>query len=258
MTRTTRPEWAWRFRRPGSLRPVSSFENLLGLQDIDTSLDQLRHRRDNLPERDELAEAQAAASAREQALEASFASLSELKATERTAEDEAASVEAKAAEVEKLLYGGTVTAAKELEAYQADLASLRERQEVLEDRAIELLEQTEPLEARLSELRLALDEERARVQEAGSRLATAESLIDDEIREVESGRAELLGGLDPDVVEQYVALRRSLGGVGAARLTGSRCEGCHLEIPSAQLEEIRNAPADQIVNCPECGRILVR
>ena len=38
---------------------MSSFENLLGLQDIDTSLDQLRHRRDNLPERDELAEAQA-------------------------------------------------------------------------------------------------------------------------------------------------------------------------------------------------------
>ena len=53
-------------------------------------------------------------------------------------------------------------------------------------------------------------------------------------------------------------LRRSLGGVGAARLSGARCEGCHLEIPSAELERLRRAPDDAVVNCPECARILVR
>ncbi len=56
----------------------------------------------------------------------------------------------------------------------------------------------------------------------------------------------------------YEPLRSSLGGVAVARLLGSRCEGCHLEIPSAELEDVRRAPEDQIVTCPECLRILAR
>jgi predicted nucleic acid-binding Zn-ribbon protein len=135
---------------------------------------------------------------------------------------------------------------------------LKARQADLEDTAIQLLEKAEPLEATLAQQRLALNDANAAVVDVSTRLADAETDVDEQIREVSAGRSALLDGLEPEVVEQYVALRRSLGGVGAARLAKSRCEGCHLEIPSAQLEEIRRAPAGEIVNCPECGRILVR
>ena len=56
----------------------------------------------------------------------------------------------------------------------------------------------------------------------------------------------------------YSDLRSGLGGVAVARLNGARCEGCHLEIPSAELEGVRRAPEDSLVSCPECLRILVR
>lgn len=240
-----------------NLRSVSSLENLLGLQEIDTTLDQLRHRRETLPERAELKKAQDAVASTEAGIAATFAELSGIRSAERIAEDDASTVEHKAAEVERMLYGGTVTAAKELEAYQADLASLKRRQADLEDTAIELLERSEPLEVALAQQRLALDDANAAVADATGRLTGAERAVDEQVREISAGRAPLVEGLDPDVVEQYVALRRSLGGVGAARLVKSRCEGCHLEIPSAQLEKIRRAPADEITNCPECGRILV-
>lgn len=241
-----------------SLRGVSSLDNLLGLQEIDTTLDQLRHRRETLPERVELKTAQDAVASSEAIVAATFAELSGIRSAEKVAEDEASTVEQKAAEVERMLYGGTVTASKELEAYQADLTALKRRQTDLEDRAIELLERSEPIEITLAQQRLALDDANAAVIDAAGRLADAEAAVDESIREVSSGRSALLEGLEPDVVDQYVVLRRSLGGVGAARLTKSRCEGCHLEIPSAQLEQIRRTPADEIVNCPECGRILVR
>ncbi|MFV0317532.1 MAG: zinc ribbon domain-containing protein [Microthrixaceae bacterium] len=237
---------------------MGSLEALLTLQEIDTALDQLRHRREALPERDELLSAQAAVSGLESEREAVFAKLSEVRHAEKAAEDEAASVEDKAAEVERMLYGGTITAAKELEAYQADLVSLRERQGTLEDTALELLETAEPLESELEANSATMESATATVTEVEARLGVAEAGIDDEIAQVEAGRAAALEPLDPDVVEQYVMLRRSLGGTGAARLNGARCEGCHLEIPSAQLEEVRHAPDDAMVNCPECGRILVR
>ena len=61
-----------------------------------------------------------------------------------------------------------------------------------------------------------------------------------------------------ELLSAYEPLRAQLGGVAVARLSGARCEGCHLEIPSAQLEAVRRAPEDSVVSCPECLRILVR
>ena len=237
---------------------VANLDSLLTLQEIDTTLDQLRHRRANLPERAELEAARRAAADGATAVDAAFARLHEVQSAEKAREDEAATTEAKVAEVERTLYGGTVKAAKELEAYQADLQMLQDRQARLEDEALELMEQAEPLDAELGRLREVSEAATATVDAVQDRLVVAEAEIDAEIERVEGGRSEVAESLPAEVVDQYDGLRRALGGTGAARLNGARCEGCHLEIPSAQLEEVRRAPEDAVVSCPECGRILVR
>jgi predicted nucleic acid-binding Zn-ribbon protein len=240
------------------VRGVGSLDSLLEVQEIDTKLDQLRHRHETLPERDTLASAEAAKLQAEAAVEATFAQLHEVRSAQKHAEDEAASVEEKAKEVDRTLYGGTIKAAKELEAYQADLAMLKQRQESLEEEALEKMEQAEPLESQLAARREAAAAAEAAVADARAALAAAEAELDAEIAAVESGRNTVVDPLPEDVLAQYEALRRGLAGVGAAKLVGSRCEGCHLEIPSAELEAVRRAPDDAVVNCPECGRILIR
>jgi predicted nucleic acid-binding Zn-ribbon protein len=52
-------------------------------------------------------------------------------------------------------------------------------------------------------------------------------------------------------------LRTRLKGTGAARLIGHRCDGCHLELSSAEVERIRATTPDSVVTCDQCGRILV-
>ena len=119
----------------------------------DTHLDQLRHRRDTLPERAEL-EAQSEELAR---LDAGVGDAEGRKATlvtqQRRLEDEVAMVEAKVAQVDQTLYrSGTITSPKEAQALSDELASLGKRQRRLEDDVIELMEQIEPIDAELADL----------------------------------------------------------------------------------------------------------
>src|SRR4051812_5799184 len=124
---------------------MGSFDQLLALQACDTTLDQLRHRQETLPERDQLRAARATLSE----VEAPEAGVSgerpEGARLQKRLEDEAAAVEAKAVEVNRKLYSGTITAPKELQAFQEDEASLRRHQATIEDKVLEQMELAEPL-----------------------------------------------------------------------------------------------------------------
>ena len=41
-----------------------------------------------------------------------------------------------------------------------------------------------------------------------------------------------------------------LGGVGAARLVGDRCDGCHLTLPSVEVERIHHLPGGHVRHVP--------
>ena len=57
--------------------------------------------------------------------------------------------------------------------------------------------------------------------------------------------------------DRYETLRARLKGTGAARLIGSHCDGCHLELSSVEVETIRALPPGEVATCEQCGRILV-
>jgi hypothetical protein len=73
----------------------------------------------------------------------------------------------------------------------------------------------------------------------------------------EEQREALAAGLPEELAQRYETLRSRLGGVGAARLVGDHCDGCHLVLSSVELERIRRLPPGELTTCPECDRILV-
>ena len=82
--------------------------------------------------------------------------------------------------------------------------------------------------------------------------------IDAEIASVTAEREAIAASVPGPLVELYEKVRAQHGGLGAAALRARRCEGCRLEINSADLREIASQPDDDVVRCPECSRILVR
>lgn len=237
--------------------PSNPLERLLVVQHHDTLADQLRHRLVALPERGELD----ATITRIGALEADAAGVSEQRAVVerdlKRLEDEVAAIEARMVETDAKLYGGAVSAARELQALQDELKSLKRRQTSLEDAELELMEQAEPLDADLARLaadRAAADEEATRLTAV---LAEAEVTIAAELTAVEAERVAAAGDIDPTLLAEYERLRGQLGGIAVARLVGKSCGGCHLGLSAVEIDRIRKTPPGQIVHCEECGRILV-
>lgn len=237
---------------------MGSLDGLIDVQTLDTRADQVRHRRDHLPQAEAVAEARRDRDAADARAETARGRLRELVRREKALEDEAALVEDKAAEIDRKLYDGSVVAHKELEAFQADHRLLKARQSELEDEAIEIMEAAEPIQAEVDALEAEVAELDARLDALTSEVDAARSELDGELATLERDRAVAAGAVPDEVLVAYESTRSRLGGVGAARLLGNRCEGCHLEIPSAELEALRHAPEDALVLCPECDRILVR
>jgi predicted nucleic acid-binding Zn-ribbon protein len=156
------------------------------------------------------------------------------------------------------MYSDTASAARDLQAMNEEVHHLESRRSELEDVELELMEEQEPVDRELAELAT----ERAPLAERAAALhvlvVEAEAAVDAELRATEASRATEAAALPPDLAERYEKLRVRLKGTGAARLIGNRCDGCHLELPSVEVERIRHLPAEEVVTCDQCGRILVR
>ena len=236
---------------------AAALEALLVVQALDTTADQLRHRRQHLPERAQLADRQsklAELDARASALQAERDGIA---AGERRLEDDIGTVIRRAKSADEKLYSGTVNIPRELTALQDEVASLQRRQRQLEDQELELMEQAEPLDAALTELaaaRTALDDEAIALS---ATIAEAEVAIDSELADVIAKRVAAAEPVPAELLAEYEGLRGALGGIGVARLIGNRCEGCHLTLSAVDVDRIRHERDGVLVHCEECGRLLV-
>ena len=237
---------------------MAAFDDLLVVQELDTAIDQLRYRRQTLPVLSSLEQVGLRVGEVSAVRDEVAGRLHRVRAEQKEAEDHAALIEDKARAVDASMYDGSVVAHKELESLQAELAQLRLRQGDYEDTALELMERAEPIEAELAEHDGVLAGLEAERDVLDSQLIVEAAEIDAEIDRLVDERGAAAGAVPEELMTAYEPLRSSLGGVAVARLIGSRCEGCHLELPSAELEEVRRAPEDAVVHCPECMRILVR
>lgn len=237
---------------------MSRWDALLAVQEHDTSIDQLTHRRRSLPARGELEAAMAELTKLEQRAGEVEANRHELGRAQQRLEDEIAAISDKATQHDKTLYSGTISNPRELQAMQDEIASLKRRISQLEDQELELMEQIEPLDADLARFaaeRAALD---ATATALRAQIAEDEVAIDEQLATVRAEREGLVGGVEPELMAEYDQLRPHSGGIAIARLVGGSCGGCHLALSAVEVDRIKKLPPEAPVHCEECGRLLAR
>lgn len=230
---------------------------LLQVQSHDTKLDQLRHQHETLPARQARDEAVAALAETESILAAETVTRDELARQQKRVDDEVELLKAKRTGFDTKLYSGTVSNPRELQDLQEEIASLSRRISQLEDDEIEIMEQVEPVEARLAELQAERTQRQAALESAEQHLTVDEAEVLAAIDAEVGLRAASVEPVPADLLEEYDKLRIGLRGIGVARLVGSQCGGCHLGLSAMETARLHKLPAGEIAHCEECGRILV-
>jgi uncharacterized protein len=234
------------------------FDTLLEVQGHDTTLDQLRHRQETLPERAALADVER----RRRELGAATAELraqvEELTGRQQALEERIAAAASRRHELEARMRSAEGFAARDLEAMDHETQQLATRQSHYEEEELALLEEEEPLDEALAGQEEAEGRLLAEAEQLAAAIREAEADIAASLSSEEAAREEAAARLPAELAERYERLRARLGGVGAARLVGDHCDGCHLTLPSVDVEHIRQLPPYELALCTQCDRILVR
>ena len=230
---------------------------LLDVQEHDTRLAQLAHRRRSLPELAEVQELQTQERRLTDDVVHARTEAGDLRRELAKAEADVEQVRTRLARNRSRLDSGQGSA-KDLQGLQHEVATLQQRQSVLEDAELEVMERQETAEVALAGIGGELDAVQQQLAGARARLEEQLAGVDGEAATQQRARDDSAAGVPKPLLDLYEKVRERTGVLGAARLHQRRCEGCRLELPPQDLSRIASAAGDEVLRCEECGRILVR
>ena len=234
---------------------MTDLERLYELQLADSALDQMAYRRAHIEERLAFNAARAATGALRTALAANVARRDVLEQQYAALEAAGLQIDTKVARLEGQMRNVVVT--REAEAIQREIALLKSKRDESDETGLLLLDESESLSTRADGLTQEIAAAEAAEAGAAAVLAVADAALDAEVSTTIARRAELVAGLPADLVREYESRRPAFKGVAVARLQGTRCTGCNLDVSRLEIEGLRAVPAGELPECPSCARIIV-
>ena len=236
---------------------TDTLTHLLTVQDLDTSITQLQHRRVALAEASGLAAVEAELAGLEAERSDAATRRAALAATQKDLEEQIGAINERRTTIEQRLYAATSSSGRDLQAMSDEVRHLTERRAELEELELVAMLDQDRVDAELAALRERMAPLEARAEELRAQVTHDGLEIDAELASAVGSRAAEAALLPGALSDRYEALRARLKGTGAARLIKNRCDGCHLELSSVEVEKIRALPPGEVATCEQCGRILV-
>jgi len=143
------------------------------------------------------------------------------------------------------------------DAYTALLHEIERAQQVISECETRLLEGMDAIETARAACAVADGAGRETAARQGAEaqaLDAREQELDAELARLRAARARIIAACDAKLIEQYerIATRRR---PVIARVRGTLCLGCRVDIPAQQVIEIQRA--ERVITCGNCQRILL-
>lgn len=143
---------------------------------------------------------------------------------------------------------------EQLHAFQKEIAYHEQEIRKLEDKVLDLMAASEPLEAAVKAAEIALKKEKEEV--AAETLRARERTADDrrQLDKALAERAALAAQVKPALYAQYERIRKKWHGHAVAEVQEGRCAACFITLRPQHYQDLRRG--DQVLTCESCGRIL--
>jgi predicted nucleic acid-binding Zn-ribbon protein len=123
-----------------------------------------------------------------------------------------------------------------------------------EDRILDLMTESEPLEKNVKTAEVALKEEKKQVEAEKVQAKERTAVDQKELAEVQSERKSVAAKMTPAVLSNYDRIRKTRGGVAIAEAVDGRCSKCHIALRLQFFQDLKRG--DQVMYCESCNRIL--
>jgi len=220
------------------------------LQDLDNRVAELTREIAKLPKH--IAEIERKLVAHQRKLEADRAALTANQKDRKRMESEIQSQQQKISKLRDQMLQAKTN--EQYRAFQTEIEFCENEIRKAEDRILELMSESEPLDAAVRAADEALKGERAQVEaekkEAHERTAGVKKSVD----ELQSERKQIVAGLTPAIHRRYENIRKHRRGVAVAEALEGRCNACNMAMRLQFFQDLRRG--DQVMMCESCGRIL--
>jgi len=237
---------------------MSAVDDLLAVQDEDTTADQIRHRLAHLPERATFEAALAERHSIDADREGVRLERLELDRRQKRAEADVEAVVTRMQELNRRLYDSGISSPREAREIQQEVDRLTPRQDDLEERVLEIMEEIDPVDARLRELDVLAEAGDAKIAEAQAVLAGTEEGLAEDLTSAGDRRRVAAAEVPADALDRYERLRGVFGASTVAGFDGSDCRVCPLSMPAVEVDRVKHLEVGTLTDCTECGRLVVR
>jgi len=125
---------------------------------------------------------------------------------------------------------------------------------VVEDKILELFEQTDSLKTETEREKQRLKEEEKMFLEQKKKLEDRIKEIEDRLAQLEALRIQIMPDIEPKILAQYERILLNRDGLAIASVKDNTCKGCNMFVPPQVINLIKMY--ERIVTCEVCNRIL--
>ena len=123
-----------------------------------------------------------------------------------------------------------------------------------EDKILDLMEESEPLEKNVKAAEANLKQEQHDVETEKKHARERTAADQRELAEKHAERKSLAAEMDPKLYTEYERIRKKTKNTAIADATDGRCDACQISLRPQFFQDLRRG--DRIMFCESCGRIL--
>ena len=220
------------------------------LQEIDNRLAELAKEIAALPKH--IAEIEKKLGAHERKLDADRAALTANQKDRRKCESDIPVQETKISKLKDQML--TTKTNEQYRAFQNEIEFCQKEIRKLEDRILELMSESEPLEIAVKAAEASLKVEKAQV-EAEKSVARDRTAVDQKAAdELMTERTSISKEMSPSVYQQYERVRKARRGIAVAEVVNGRCMACQIMLRPQYFQDLKRS--ETVLPCESCLRIL--